>query len=106
MNYFGLGQSAERSLYAWRRRRFTLRAGGKRRLDDQTQVQTRAQHCLVRGIASQQASRSHDFPVAKTSTAYCESPGRSPQWFVEPLDQPLVTKVNTPLTPVRNKDWF
>jgi hypothetical protein len=104
MNCFGLWQSAERSLNA--RRRLKSRNGGTRRLDDQTQVQTGTPQCLARGIAFQHASQNLDVPAAKASTANCESPRRSLQWFVEPLDQSVVTKVKELLLPVRNKDWL
>jgi L-galactose dehydrogenase len=66
----------------------------------------RAEKTSISKIAFQFSSQNSAIPTTMSSTANRESLRRSLQWFEEPLDQAMVTRVKEILAPVRSKDWF
>jgi L-galactose dehydrogenase len=66
----------------------------------------RAEGTSISKIAFQYSSQNSTIPTTMFSTANRESLRRSLQWFEEPLDQAMVTRVREMLHLIRNKDWF
>jgi L-galactose dehydrogenase len=66
----------------------------------------RAEGTSISKIAFQFSSQNPAIPTTMFSTANRVSLNRSLQWYEEPLDLAMVTRVIEMLAPVRNKDWF
>lgn len=79
--------------------------------EDRAVIRKAAEFCRAEGtsigkIAFQFLSQNTAISTTNFSTANHQSLSRSLQWFEEPLDQAMVTKVKKNLATVRNKDWF